>query len=651
LAVALALALCAGAIWASAAMAATPLNWSAAAAADSSNHLNSVACATVSLCVGVDASGNVTSTTSPTTGAWSGPVSMDPGHSITSVACPSASLCLAVDNHGSLLATTTPASPSPWTSGTIDGTTALAGISCASTTLCVAVDSAGAVRSSTNPGASSSWSGQPIDSPNGLTGVSCPTATFCAAVDDAGHVLVTSTPTSNWVSPPVTLAGASSGLTAISCTSGGLCVATAGNGNVYASANAASGTPTWSETPVDTATHLSAVSCSDIGTCVLGDQLGNAISSDAPAGSAPNWSSAAIDAGRTITGLSCLAAGLCVAVDSAGSALSGTLAAPAVTTGAGSATSQTNATVNATVNPNDAALADCHFDYGPTTAYGLSAPCAVTPSPTGGAQAVAAALSGLSASTTYHFRISAASGVAGAAGADATFTTPAPLKANPSQSGTPAVGGTLTCKTNVTTTTTETVAYQWLSDTIAIPGATGATYVVAATDASHHLSCQVTIAGDGGSTTATSGFASIPSQSLGKVLETFTGTNKHSASSASVPVTCSPQADGVCKITLTLTTLQTVNHKQKQTVVGSSTSTIARGAKRTLTVSLNATGKRILRNRRTLAVTLTVKGTVLGKLKATLQTAKFSFGAAAAKTGKRSKNKKAGPAHAPHRAR
>jgi hypothetical protein len=645
LALTFAAALCAVAACATAASAAPSLTWTAPSAADASNHLNSVACPTVSLCVAVDSTGNVTYTVTPTTGGWSGPISIDVGHSIAAVSCPSVSLCFAVDDHGSLLASTAPNS-SAWTPATIDGMTPLTAISCPSAALCVAVDANGGVRSSINPGTPSSWGGQTIDGTHRLTAVSCPTTSFCAAVDDSGQVLETATPTSNW-GQPLALNGASGGLTSISCTSAGLCVATAANGNVYASANASSGTPTWSETAVDAPGPLNAVSCSDVGACVLGDQFGNAIASDAPASGAPNWSSATVD-GHPITALSCLSAGLCVAVDAAGSALAGTLPAPSVTTGTGSASSQTTATVNATVNPNDAALTDCHFDYGPTTAYGSSAPCTVVPSATGGSQAVVGQLSALNASTTYHFRISASSGVTSAAGADATFTTPAPLKPNPSLSGTPAVGNTLTCKSNVTTTASETAAYQWLSDTVAISGATGATYVVVAANASHHLSCQVTIAGDGGSASATSGFDAIPSQSLGKVLETFTGTDKHGTTSASVPVTCSPQADGSCKITLTLTTVQTVHHKRTLTKVGSSTSSIGSGSKRTLTVSLNATGRRLLRSHHSLAVTLTVKGTVLGKLTATLQTAKFSFGAAA--KAERRSSTKARTTHAPRRA-
>ena len=589
-------------------------------------------------------SGNVAYTTTPASGGWSGPTTIDTGQQLTAVSCPSTTLCFAVDNHGSLFTSTTPASSAVWTPGTIDGMTALHAISCPSLTLCVAVDDNGRAVSSTTPETASSWSGQTIDNTHHLTGVSCPTTSFCAAVDAIGQVLVTTTPTSNW-GQPLLLNGPGHPLSGISCTASGLCVAVAADGTVYASADATSATPTWSSTPADAPIQLNAVSCSDVGFCALVDQSGNVLTSDAPAGAAPNWSLGAIDTGHALTGAACLSAGLCVAVDGSGFALAGTLAAPIVTTGAGTASSQTAATVNAAVDPNDGTLTDCHFDYGPTTAYGSSAPCAVVPSATGGTQAVVAQLSGLSAATTYHFRIAASSAVATADGADATFATPVPLKPSPSLSGTPAVGSTLTCKPNVTTTTAETVSYQWLSDTAPISAANAATYVVAATDASHHLSCQVTIAGDGGSASATSGFASIPSQTQGKVLESFAGADKHGANSASVPVTCSPQAAGSCKITLTLSVVQTVQHQRKITLVGSSTTTFGAGIKRMLSVSLNATGKRMLRNNHKLAVTLTVSGTVLGKLTATLQTYKFTFGAGAA--GAKARAKK----HAPHRAR
>jgi hypothetical protein len=390
--------------------------------------------------------------------------------------------------------------------------------------------------------------------------------------------------------------------------------------------------PTWSNTAADTV-RLNAASCSDVGVCVLGDQNGNALGSDTAAGSPPNWVSSPIDNTHALTGVSCISAGLCVAVDSSGRALAATLAAPAVTTGTAGTPTQTTVSLAATVNPNDAALSDCHFDYGTSTTYGATAACTITPSATGGAQAVVASLTGLAAGTTYHFRISASSGVASAVGADATFTTPAPLKASPSLSGTPAVGQTLTCKPNVTLATGDTIAYQWQRDSVAIAGAVGATYLVTAADATHHINCAVTIAGDGGSATAQSGFNGIPSQSASKITESSAGKDKRKANTVSLPVTCAALQTSKCKFTLTLT----VGSGKKAVVVGSSTSTLKGGAKKTLKVSLNATGTRMLRSHHPLKVNFTLRGTLIGSLTAVLRTDRLTFGSQAK--------------HAPRRAR
>ena len=489
-------ALCLGGALAVPAYAAAPLGWGSPAPADAGHSLSAVSCPSVGLCVAVDATGNVVFTTAPTsTSAWTlvSPA-VDTGHSLTSVSCPTASLCFAADNHGSAFSSATPAANAAWTAETIDGTAQINAISCPAASLCVAVDNAGDVRYSSTPGTASSWTGSTIDSGHHLTDVSCPTTSLCAAVDNAGQVLISTNPASGAWGTALTIS--STGLTAISCTSTALCVATAGDGSVHASANASAQTPTWSNTGVDSPTQLNAVSCSDVGVCVLADQSGAALSSDTPAGSPPGWVSASIDSGHALNAISCISAGLCVAVDSSGQAIPATLSAPAVTTGAGSAATQTTASLAATVNPNDAALADCHFDYGTGSTYGATAPCAITPNATGGSQAVVGSLTGLAAGTTYHFRISASSGVASAVGADATFTTPAPLKASPSLSGTPAVGQTLTCKPNVTLAAGDTIAYQWQRDSNAIAGATGTTYLVASADATHHLNCAVTIAGE-----------------------------------------------------------------------------------------------------------------------------------------------------------
>jgi hypothetical protein len=96
---------------------------------------------------------------------------------------------------------------------------------------------------------------------------------------------------------------------------------------------------------------------------------------------------------------------------------------PTVATEAASAVTQTSATVNATVNPNNAQVSDCRFEYGTTEAYGSSAPCAQSLGSGETPVAVSAALESLAEGATYHFRISATNAGGTSLGADRTFTT------------------------------------------------------------------------------------------------------------------------------------------------------------------------------------------------------------------------------------
>jgi hypothetical protein len=100
------------------------------------------------------------------------------------------------------------------------------------------------------------------------------------------------------------------------------------------------------------------------------------------------------------------------------------LGAPSVVTEPAFA-EQTAATLEGRVNPNGGTVADCHFEWGTTTAYGSSIPCTRdvgyelgTPFTTN------ARLTGLTPGTVYHYRIVAANtGTTPSYGADASFTT------------------------------------------------------------------------------------------------------------------------------------------------------------------------------------------------------------------------------------
>ena len=92
-------------------------------------------------------------------------------------------------------------------------------------------------------------------------------------------------------------------------------------------------------------------------------------------------------------------------------------------TKAASSVAQTAANLNATVNPNGGEVSKCEFEYGTSTAYDKTAPCSALPGKGTSPISVSASISGLSANTTYHFRISATNPGGTSKGLDESFKT------------------------------------------------------------------------------------------------------------------------------------------------------------------------------------------------------------------------------------
>lgn len=104
--------------------------------------------------------------------------------------------------------------------------------------------------------------------------------------------------------------------------------------------------------------------------------------------------------------------------------------APSVTTNAAGALLSNGATLNGTVSSNGASTT-VTFEYGPTMSYGSTV--AASPSPLAASAvntAVSAAVTGLAASTLYHFRVIGVNSAGTASGTDRTFTTLPPPPAN-----------------------------------------------------------------------------------------------------------------------------------------------------------------------------------------------------------------------------
>ena len=105
---------------------------------------------------------------------------------------------------------------------------------------------------------------------------------------------------------------------------------------------------------------------------------------------------------------------------------------PTVVTGAATAVTGSTATLGGSVNPQGAPVTSCVFQWGTTTAYGNSTPCTQAPGSGTGAVGVSAAITGLTAATTYHFRTVAGNAQGTSFGSDQTFTTPTPPAVLPS---------------------------------------------------------------------------------------------------------------------------------------------------------------------------------------------------------------------------
>jgi hypothetical protein len=642
------------------------LNWSGLLRIDDTTALTGVSCASASLCVAVDEAGHALASTDPaagTTASWSHE-EVDGKTTLTGISC-SGSLCVAVDHEGHVLTSTDPAAgaTASWSSREVDGKTPLTGISCPSTSLCVAVDHEGHVLASTNPaaGATASWSRQEVDGKTPLTGISCPSTSLCVAVDDEGSALASSEPTGGaaaWRPSPIDLAG---DLVAVSCAPApaGVCVAVDGEGDVLASGDPAPPSPTWSWTPAFGEPGFpTAVSCTAAGLCLSTDSGGGAFAGDDPTAAAPTWSFYGADPGTALKSVSCTAEGLCAAVDGAGHVLVAQTAPPAVVTGTASALAETAATVTGTVDPQDATLTACHFEYGFSEAYGQSAPCAATPVGGSAPQPVSAAFSGLAANTTYHFRLVAASASGTERAADGKFTTLAPPlpQPHPSIGGIPARGQQLTCKTGLgSAATSVSVSYAWLRNDATIAGASGATYLVSNADVSHHLQCRVTATNAAGSASGTSAFVTVPAGGLGSISESHVSAPRVSGSAVSVTVSCSPQAAGSCAFALRLTVVETSRHghvvavaarrAQRTTVtIGAGGARVGAGQHRTVTATLNATGRRLLARLHRLPARLSVRGTIVGALTAPLLSATVTMGGAGKASGGRASTR-GGAAH------
>ena len=638
---------------------------------DGFSPITGISCPSASFCAAVDEQGNALVSTNPGAASptWKSTDIGDIG-ALVAISCPDASLCVAADMSGNAIVSTNPAAASPtWTATHIDGAP-LSAISCVSTALCVAVDRSGFTVTSTDPaGANPGWFTTPVGS--GYTGgVSCPSTSLCVVVD-AGHAYVSKNPTADfpsWTSTTLYFNGDQTPpMYAVSCPDAGLCVAGTLYGLLWTSTNPAADTPAWAA-PAGLNSQTTGVSCPDSDFCVaVGSLKGRALVSADPADPSPTWTDANLDTPYFMQGVSCVSPALCVAVDRAGQIITGhwegPLPAPPVasapphitgTATAGELLSVTHGTWTNDPTSYDDAWQRCNSAGGA---------CVAIP----GAAAESYRLTADDVGHTLRVK-ETASGLGGTGDPASSTATPVvkAALAAPVASAPPAITGTTTDGQLLTTThgtwSNNPTSYTdaWLrcdsagSACSAIPGALGLSYRLTSADVGHTIRVQESASnaagtgdpatsaatavvkaaqtggggggtggggaggtggtggggaggGGAGGTGGGGGGGGGPAPAPALVRATTSG------ALARVTISCA----AACQITLTITVTETLRHgkviavsaRKRKLVIGKASATLTAGQRRTVRVTLNKAGRKLLAGRRRLKARLAVSQT------------------------------------------
>ncbi len=543
------------------------------------------------------------------------------------VSCVSASACVAVGYYElpgggeRLLAERWDGSewsiePTPSPAGTSEDE--LRSVACSSASECTAVGyyalSSGAWRTLAERWDGSEWSVQPTPNMSGgadrLMSVSCPASTTCVAVgfhkgsgDEAEEVPVAEHwDGSEWALESIALGR--SALYGVSCTSVSACMAVGSSapaGTAKALAERWDGSQ-WRIEGASAAyetggiSGLNAVACVSATYCVAGGQYNNPASpmhATEVLGLAWNgvgWSQLAMPGlprsvgswrENWLQGLSCTHASDCIGVGDTLTATFDELAseegiaeleigAPTATTEAASGVTETAATLAGTVSP--AGLETRYrFEYGPTTSYGSSTPAQAAP--IGGPVKASAVLTGLSADATVHDRLVASNAAGTSYGADEIFTTGAGPSPPPN------------------------------------PGGSGESTTPAPSS--------LPAAGAAGSPEQSAGSASGGQPSIVRAYATVGAGTSVRGDAVLTRLSCHGSAGSSCVVTLTIMVeeklkrgkliavsaavarpARAIGLVRRTVVLARKTVRLAAGASETLRVTLNATGRRLLREAR-----------------------------------------------------
>jgi sugar lactone lactonase YvrE len=439
--------------------------------------LSGSSCVSSTACIDVGSSTNASGTVSSLAFAWNGSewlVSSTPNPSgatvseLRHVSCTSATSCTAVGSDkpksgkavtlaerltGSEWSIQTTATPSKATESQ------LSGVSCTSATSCTAVGryklSSGGFLTLAEAWNGSEWTVQSTPNPSGatsaqLTSVSCSSASACTAVGSYVGSAGTASLVERWngsawqiQSTPSPSGASATELSGVSCWAASACTAVGSYvdaGATTSLAEAWNGSE-WKleaiESPAGAVnSEEQAVSCTTLGACTAVGTYHTAGGAPTPLAELWNgeewraWSAPAPAGAESseladiscVSTFACEAAGTYTSSGKAHVALTEGLGAPGASTGAASGVSETAATLTGSVTANQWATT-YHIEYGPSESYGHSVPVPDVGLISEAGESVSQRISGLTAGTTYHFRLVASNVVGTTYGKDRTFTT------------------------------------------------------------------------------------------------------------------------------------------------------------------------------------------------------------------------------------
>jgi hypothetical protein len=286
---------------------------------------NGLSCPSASLCVAVNGSGEVLTTTSPAVvSSWQA-VRL-PARQLAAVSCPSVRLCVVVGGGHELFVSTRPTGPAAaWMTVELNRGSQITAVSCASPHLCVVVEQNGLAYSSTDPARGvPAWHRERVVHQglgDVLGHVSCPTVHLCVALDSGANAILTTSdpqkPAGRWRKHIV----GDSDFDAVSCPSARLCVVLGYSGAVYTSTTPATGR--WHQTPGAAPGSGGSIACPSTNLCAVVRSTsfnrgpGSEFVSTDPTGGPKTWHRVHVPHGST-SDLACPSLILCIAVTGQG---------------------------------------------------------------------------------------------------------------------------------------------------------------------------------------------------------------------------------------------------------------------------------------------------------------------------------------------